>query len=72
MPRDHARGVFATHRVVKSPRVARCIRSGTWKGRSDGSTDRCDRVRVARRRDGGAWRRTGFQVPRLVLRVRPR
>ena len=30
---------------------------------TDGSTDRCDGVRLARRRDGGAGRRAGFKYP---------
>jgi dihydrofolate reductase len=37
----------------------------------DGSTDRCDRVRIARRRDAGARGRT-LQVPGVELRVRSR
>src|SRR5687767_12551146 len=39
---------------------------------TDGSTDRGDGVRIARRRHGGARGRARIQVPGLVLRVRPR
>jgi dihydrofolate reductase len=63
LPRPGERTDLQDRRAEPQPRPG--------QGVTDGSTDRCDRVHIPRRRDGGAGRRR-LQVPGLELRVRSR